>query len=257
MRGRLGKARPYLFASECKTSTLFWQHQQTQSLVSRISVIPSLYTADINRRYLEAVERLDNILTFSFTDLIVARDFLARHSDRTIRNVEISLRLKPLFTELYFPGPDGEPQPHIDGLPVTAKNNPWEDLCRRVAALPNLRQLHVYLDSEDLRPWHKRVNERKFLDQLTRARALSYVLYLPEIPDEPELCGLPGSYLLDDDDHDNDGSRAVVVAAAAGDEKNKTKKKGAPPFRIVRGPRPNNWQLHLSRVSLLQLVRRH
>lgn len=177
------------------------------------------------RMYLEAVERLDNILTFSFTDMIVARDFLARCPGRTVRNIEISLRVKPLFTELYFPGPDGEPQPHIDGLPVTAKNNPWEDLCRRIAALPKLRQLHIYLDSEDLRPWHKRVNERKFFEQLFHARALNYVLYLPDIPDQPELCGLPGSYL--------DDSEVMEKA----------------PFQIRRGPRPNNWQLHLSRIS--------
>lgn len=153
---------------------------------------------------------------------------MAKYSHRTIRNIEISLRVKPLFTELYYPaGSDGEPQPHIDGLPLTAKDNPWEDLCRHISALPDLRQLHIYLDSTDLRPWHKRVNERKFLEQLSHARAHNYVLYLPDIPDEPELRGLPGRYLESD-----------VLEKA--------------PYRIKRGPRPDNWQLHLSRVSLLQ-----
>ncbi|KUI68865.1 hypothetical protein VM1G_04613 [Cytospora mali] len=185
------------------------------------------------RMYLEAVDRLDNILTFSFTDIIVARDFLAKFPHRTIRNIQISLRVKPIITELYFTGPDGEPQPHIGGSVVTTKNNPWEDLCRRLSAMPSLRQLHLYLDSEDLRPWHKRVNERRFFEQLFQARALNYVLNLPEIPADPERQGLPGSYLDD----------AEELEKA--------------PFQIRRGPRPNNWQLHLSRVSLLQLIRHH
>lgn len=91
------------------------------------------------------------------------------------------------------------------------------------------------LDSEDLRPWHKRVHEARFFARLARARAArDFVLYLPDIPDEPERRGLPeGSYL----------EEGTAVDGA--------------PFRIVRGPRPDNWQLHLSRVSLPQLVRHH
>ncbi|KAK2613222.1 hypothetical protein N8I77_000147 [Diaporthe amygdali] len=177
------------------------------------------------RWYLESVEALENALTFCFTDIIVARDFLSMNAPtRNIRNIEISLRVKPLITELYFPGPDGEPQPHIAGVPVTAKDNPWEDLCRRLSAIPNLRELHIYLDSEDLRPWHKRVNERSFLKQLLQAGARHYVLYLPNIPGEAGLQGLPGTYLEDDLLH-------------------------KAPCAVVRGPRPNNWQLHLSRIS--------
>ncbi|KAJ0115595.1 uncharacterized protein J7T55_010418 [Diaporthe amygdali] len=176
-------------------------------------------------RYLESIEALENALTFCFTDIIVARDFLSMNAPtRNIRNIEISLRVKPLITELYFPGPDGEPQPHIAGVPVTAKDNPWEDLCRRLSAIPNLRELHIYLDSEDLRPWHKRVNERSFLKQLLQAKARNYVLYLPNIPGEAGLQGLPETYLEDDLLH-------------------------KAPCAVVRGPRPNNWQLHLSRIS--------
>jgi hypothetical protein len=185
-------------------------------------------------RYVESIEPLENALTFCFTDIIVARDFLRANSpSRNIRNLEISLRVKPLISELYFPGPDGEPQPHIAGVPVTAKDNPWEDLCRRLSALPRLRDLHVYLDSEDLRPWHKRVNERSFLNRLLQARARSFVLDLPNIPAEEPLQGLPGTY-LDEDGTPDEASGCVVV----------------------RGPRPNNWQLHLSRVSQIHL-RRH
>lgn len=164
----------------------------------------------------------------------MARDFLRAHAPtRNIRNVEVSLRVKPLISELYFPGPDGEPQPHIAGVPVTAGDNPWEDLCRRLAALPRLRGLHVYLDSEDLRPWHKRVNERAFLQQILGARARQFVLYLPNIPGEALLQGLPGAYV--GEDQMPGGARCAVV----------------------RGPRPNNWQLHLSRVSHVHLRRRH
>lgn len=172
---------------------------------------------------------LEDIVTFCFTDLIVARDFLAKYSPvRNIRNIDISLRVKPLITELYFPGPDGEVQPHIGGIRVTSKMNPWEDLCRRLVDLPNLRKLHVRLDSEDLRPWHKRVNEKELFEQLLQAKAREFVLHLPEIPESPEIQGLPGAYL--------EGERLV----------------GALPT-IKRGPRPNNWQIHLSRVSLAQL----
>lgn len=183
-------------------------------------------------RYIECVETLDNSLTFCFTDVIVARNFLAKHAPtKIIRNINIDLRLKPLLTELYFPGHDGEPEPQIGGLPVTAKDNPWEDLCHRLATLPDLRELHIRLDSEDLRAWHKRVNEKKFCETLFQARARQYTLDLPEIPDDPLLQGLPGCYL--------DGDRIEKA-----------------PFQIVRGSRPNNWQLHLSRVSLILVNRR-
>lgn len=182
-------------------------------------------------RYIESIEVLESIFTVCFTDIVVARDFLAKYaSARNIRNIDISLRVKPLITELYFPaGPDGEPQPHIAGVPVTARRNPWEDLCRRLAALPRLRRLHVRLDSEDLRPWHKRVNEKAFFARLSRVKAREFVLHLPELPEVPELRGLPGAYLEGD-----------LVKTT--------------PFEVRRGPRPNNWQLHLSRVSGRNLV---
>lgn len=176
---------------------------------------------------------LEDAFTFCFTDIIAARDFLAEYSTvRNIRNVDISLRVKPLITELYFPGPDGgepEPEPHVGGgggARVTPERNPWEDLCRRLCALPGLRRLHLRLDSEDLRPWHKRVDERRFLARLLGVRARARcVLYLPDVPGSPELQGLPGRYL-----------EGEALEGA--------------PFEVRRGPRPNNWQLHLSRVGL-------
>lgn len=143
---------------------------------------------------------------------------------KNIRNIDISLRIKPVITELYFPGPDGEPQPHIGGITITSKNNPWADLCRRLASLSNLRTVHIRLDSEDLRPWHKRVNESKFFEQLLQIKARRFVLDLPDIPDQPELQALPGCYL-------EVGALKEVS------------------YEVKRSQRPNNWQLHLSRVS--------
>lgn len=173
---------------------------------------------------------MEDVFTFCFTDVGVARDFLAKHSPRSnIRNIDISLRIKPILTELYYPGPDGEPQPHIGGIAITAKSNPWEDLCRQLSSMPGLRELQIRLDSEDLRPWHKRVNEKKFFEQLSHVEARTFLLNLPELPADRDAQGLPGCYLEAD---------GLV---------DKT------PFQVRRSPRPNNWQLHLSRVSSLSV----
>lgn len=180
-------------------------------------------------RYLESVVVLEDVFTVCFTDTIVAKNFLREYSTRDIRNIEISLRIKPIITELYYPGTDGEPQPHIGGIAITSKNNPWADLCHRLSSLPNLRTLHIRLDSEDLRPWHKRVNEKKFFELLLEVKARRFVLDLPEIPDKPEAQSLPGCYL---------DARYLEKA----------------PYQVRRSPRPNNWQLHLSRVSLLHIA---
>lgn len=191
------------------------------------------WSANPRVRYLESVVALENVFTFCFTDAIVARDFLTGYSaTKNIRNIDISLRIKPILTEIYFPGPDGDPQPHIGGIAITSKNNPWEALCRQLSSLPNLHALHVRLDSEDLRPWHKRVNEKKFFEQLFQVKARTYVLDLPDIPNDSTIQGLPGCYL--------EGS---ILDEA--------------PFEVKRSPRPNNWQLHLSRVSIPHPARRH
>ncbi|CAN8102794.1 unnamed protein product [Discula destructiva] len=178
------------------------------------------------RMHLESIAPLEDTFTFCFTDIIVARDFLVKYSTRrNIRNIEISLRIKPIITELYYPGLDGEPQPHLGGIPITSTNNPWEGLCRHLSTTPNLRELYFRFDSEDLRPWHKRVNEKKFFEQLFQVEARKFVMDLPEIPSSTEAQGLTGCYLEDDN----------LLERA--------------PFEMRRGPRPNNWQLHLSRIS--------
>ncbi|KAJ4289432.1 hypothetical protein N0V88_006912 [Collariella sp. IMI 366227] len=49
-------------------------------------------------------------------------------------------------------------------------NNPWQRVCDLVAALPNLQDLHVWIDSADLRPWHKRVSETRFFARLMESK---------------------------------------------------------------------------------------
>lgn len=181
--------------------------------------------ADVLTRFLESIPLLEDTFTLCFTDIIVARDFLAKHSSRRpIRNIDISLRIKPIITELYYPCADGEPAPHIGGIAITSKNNPWQELCYHLSSMPNLRELQLRFDSEDLRPWHKRVNEKDFFAQLFQVQARRFVLNLPDIPGDLEAQGLPGCYL------ENGGALDKS------------------PFEVKRGPRPNNWQLHLARV---------
>lgn len=171
-------------------------------------------------------------LTFCFTDILTARNFLARHRrSKYIRNVTISLRIPNILSEIYYPHADtGEAAVHAGGARLSFQSNPWQDLCHRLSLLSPLRSLHIRLDSEDLRPWHKRVNEKQFSELLSRVKAQDYVLYLPDLPEHPSQRGLPGYYL--------EGDLLQEV-----------------PFEVKRGPRPNNWQVHLSRVSLLQSVR--
>ena len=115
---------------------------------------------------------------------MTARDFLSSQPANRVQFVELSIRVKPIITELYFPGPQDGLQPQIAGFPVTAGNNPWENLCRTLCSLTNLRSLRIYLESEDLRPWHSRVAETKFINRLKGVKAKSFLLELPELPDE-------------------------------------------------------------------------
>lgn len=139
--------------------------------------------ADIHR-YLESTESLYESITFCFTDTITARDFLFRQPVDRVQSVELAIHMKPILTELYFPGPQDGLQPQIAGFPVTASNNPWESLCRALCTLTNLRNLRIYLDSADLRPWHSRVAETKFLNRLFGVKAKNFILDLPDLPDE-------------------------------------------------------------------------
>ncbi|PSR80320.1 hypothetical protein BD289DRAFT_455383 [Coniella lustricola] len=181
------------------------------------------------RMYLESVDDLRSSLIFCFTDIVTARDFLAKHKrSPSIRNITISLRIPNIFAEIYYPLTDtGEPLAHPGGTTLSFQRNPWQDLCRQLSLLSPLRSLHIRLDTEDLRPWHKRVNEKHFFELLTQIQARDYVLYLPELPESLSQRGLPGYYLEGD-----------VLQDA--------------PFEVKRGPRPNNWQLHLSRAPLGQ-----
>lgn len=109
-------------------------------------------------------------------------------------------------------------------------HNPWQQLCDALVALPppHLHALRIWLDSSDLRPWHKRVSETRFLGRLFEVRGLArerFVLGLPELPERrgPDTHVLGEQYL--------EGERL----------------EGAP-FCVIRGPRPNNWRVHLRNI---------
>ncbi|KAH6632276.1 hypothetical protein F5144DRAFT_603017 [Chaetomium tenue] len=192
------------------------------------------------RMYLEALPSLYANTTFIFTDTRTAVDFLTRYttssssnpSQHPIRSVEICIRVTNLITEIYYPptDPHGNGNGTDTGPPaifagrarpaLSMTHNPWQQLCDALVALPSLHNLHVWLDSSDLRPWHKRVSETRFLGRLFDVRGPAperFVLSLPELPERrgPDTHVLGGQYL--------EGERL----------------EGAP-FTVERGPRPNN-----------------
>ena len=94
--------------------------------------------------------------------------------------------------------------------------------CHALATLPQLRRLRVWIDSKDLRPWHKAAAETDLFATLAEVRKpTDFVLCLPDLPEDESKWGLPGRYL--------EGERLD----------------GAP-FHVERGERPNNWKVYLS-----------
>lgn len=154
--------------------------------------------------------------------------------------MEISLRVTPLLTELYY-GPDGGERAVIKDRPdpVTADDNPWQRLCdalvrassKDAASGAGLRDLHIWLDSSDLRPWHSRVYENRFFARLMRAEKATgeFVVDVPLLPYEPEERGLPGTYL-------EDIPREKL------------------PFEFIRSQRTNKWMQHINRISHLRFT---
>lgn len=173
---------------------------------------------------MECIESIFDSITFVFIDQVVARTFLRLWSPHAVRSVEICLAATNFLTELYFPSPQGPPSQLANGPPVTVDNNPWLHLCQALASQTRLRRLHVWFDSRDLRPWHSRVVETRLFAALGRARADDFVLLLPELVAGDRLALPPGSYL-----------EGEALEAA--------------PFEVRRGPRLNNWRVHLSRVG--------
>ncbi|KAL2164889.1 hypothetical protein VTH06DRAFT_185 [Thermothelomyces fergusii] len=197
------------------------------------------------RMYLEALPSLYGNTTFILTDTRTAGEFLARYgadgARHPFRSLELCIRLPNLLTEIYYPpahgsgkGDEGPPAVFAGrhARPaLTAANNPWQRLCDALVALPALQQLRVWLDSSDLRPWHKRVSETRLLGRLADVRGLDksrFVLGLPELPARrgPDSHALQGQYL--------EGAKLDEV-----------------PFTVQRGPRPNNWRNHLHHILSL------
>jgi len=177
-------------------------------------------------RYLECVESIYENLTFCFTDQSVLHLFLDSYGADTIRSIELGIEASPLLMEVYFHAPAG-PSPAIaSGGVITIHNNPWQKTCSKLSEQTRLRRLHVWFDLQDLRPWHSRVVETAFFDGLWGVCAADFVLMLPEL-------------------HiNNRGPSAELQAYLLEGET----LEGAP-FVVERGPRPNKWRLHLSRMN--------
>ncbi|KAK4153011.1 hypothetical protein C8A00DRAFT_44017 [Chaetomidium leptoderma] len=191
------------------------------------------------RMYLECLPSLYSNITFVFTDTRTAGDFLSRYNQDPerypIRSLEFCLRLPNILTELYYPpagnnGDEGPPAIFAGRAhpSLSLTNNPWARLCDELAALPNLQDLRFWLDASDLRPWHKRVSETRFFGRLFDVRVPDksrFVLGLPELPERrgPDSLALAAHYL---EGHNMDNA----------------------PFTLERGPRPNNWRVHLRNI---------
>ncbi|KAH8880295.1 hypothetical protein GQ53DRAFT_670239 [Thozetella sp. PMI_491] len=184
------------------------------------------------RMYLEAHPTIFSTVRFVFTDTNVAAGFLSApaYGPATFRSLELCIRTTNTLVELYYPNA-GMEGTVVTGwpMPVTAKNNPWERLCTALAALQDLRELRLWFDCKDLRPWHRRFNETRFFHRLKEIRANEFTLGLPELPDvrgQEDAAFLEGDQLA------------------------------GMPFQVERGPRPNNWQVHLATMDERLRLRR-
>ncbi|KAK0750906.1 hypothetical protein B0T18DRAFT_443528 [Schizothecium vesticola] len=195
------------------------------------TILPVLLTC--KQTYYESLPTLYRSLTFLFTDLTAAEIFLFTfpRPHLPLRNLELSIRLSNLLTELYFPYAELAYHHHLPPTRLSSTNNPWSRVCDRLLALSHaspLSHLHIWLDTRDLRPWHKRVSETRMFGALRG---------LPELP--------PG---------DSDGGGPPVqqiIGRGLGREhflregEGEGEGEGAAPFVVVRGTRANNWSVHM------------
>ncbi|KAK3687410.1 hypothetical protein B0T22DRAFT_457156 [Podospora appendiculata] len=194
------------------------------------------------RLYAECKPSIYAALTFILADLQLAGRFLAQHQHQPIRSLELCIRAPNLLTELYYPVPPGaEGTLHVGpafafpGRPALSEdNNPWAHVCDLLLVRGgggDLRDLRIWFDSTDLRPWQDRVSETRLFAKLfgvrvgggstgTRSRG-GFVLMLPNIPrQEKRRLG---------EEHFLEGERVRDA-----------------PFVVVRGARPDNWEGHLA-----------
>lgn len=242
--------------------------------------LPLLLTC--KQTHAEALPTLYRALTFLFTDLVTAETFLFTFPHHPIRNIELSIRLSNLLTELYFPyaelaayasavitsnppvsaadaattstppaneGPLPTIKPARTATPptrLTSQNNPWSRVCSRLITLSQtspLSHLHIWLDTRDLRPWHKRVSETRMFGVLQGVRMQSttategprFVLALPEIPTE-----------LDGGAGEGPPVQQVIGRGLGGEHFLRGEEGGGGDgFVVVRGTRANNWSVHM------------
>ncbi|GAB1319425.1 hypothetical protein MFIFM68171_09635 [Madurella fahalii] len=189
------------------------------------------------RMYLECLPSIYSNTTFVFTDMREVKEFLLAFGGDDerypLRSLELCIRTTNLMTEIYYPAMDGagdEGPPAVfagtanPGLSM--KNNPWRHVCDLLVELPNLQYLHIWFDSRDLRPWHRRVSEMRFFGRLFDVRVANkgrFVLALPELPAKRGMSSHQAW-----ENHYLEGDKIATA-----------------PFTVERGPRPNNWRVHL------------
>jgi len=163
-----------------------------------------------------------------------AEKFLSRYPADTVRSVDLSVQMSASLTDFYLAGLSGPSEDRAiitastgagdrdrSAVAVTARNNVWERLCATLAGLTRLRHLRVWVDSKDLRPWHKSACETRLFSTLAKARAADFELYLPTLPAQNR--GLADSDYLQTDEE-----------------------RGPVSFKVRRGERIDKFLVHLN-----------
>jgi hypothetical protein len=156
-------------------------------------------------------------------DTFFATKFLSMPQYATnIRSLDLTLIMSASLTDFYL-RPETDKAIIVGSRSnVTYRNNPWETLCRTLANMPHLRRLRIWIDTQDLRPWHKRAAETRLFASLFTIRQCSdFVLCLPRLPEDETAKTLENTYLEGD-------------------------KLDDAPFRLERADRANSWHVYLS-----------
>ncbi|KAK4201049.1 hypothetical protein QBC40DRAFT_172567 [Triangularia verruculosa] len=249
----------------CEQSTPSWQRiQDERNMLWKDENVKQASPSGLmslllvcKRMYHEALPSLCANTTFIFTDLSEAHEWLSLYGGSPeklpIRSLEICILTSQNMTELYFPTSEEGPNPtfgHSNGSNsngsnsngsnsngsnsngshprISRRSNPWQRVCDQLAILPNLQSLYIWFHSRDLREWHKRMSETCFFARLFHVHVKDrnkFVLALPDLPLKPKR-GLPSHHFLENE----------MLEDA--------------PFVVERGPRPNNWRVHLMASGL-------
>ena len=173
-------------------------------------------------RYLEAHPTIFSDVTFIFTEVAVAAQFLSlrRWHGMAFQSIEICARMPHPSPELYRPDKDrsGPLAGRPDRSRLSSKSNAWERLCSVLAGMGEIRELRIWLDRHGLPNWHVNLSEWRFCDRLRDVRAKVFVLGLPDVPEDREeaACDYLEGAILDE-----------------------------LPFVVERAPRIDNWRANL------------